>query len=200
MRYGIYGGSFDPIHKGHIAAAAAVRASRGLDRVFLIPAAAPPHKRDGCKAPFADRLEMARLAAAGQPGLEVLDIEGRRPPPSYTVDTVEELRENYPDAEFELLLGADMLADLPTWRRADDLVAEVTVVAFGRPGADPAAARAAFAARLGPGRCVWVEIPQLPAASSDLRERLAAGADAAAWLAPEVEAYIRRHGLYRERG
>ena len=91
MRFGIYGGSFDPVHRGHLAAASAVREARGLERVFLVPAARPPHKAGGCAASFEHRLAMVRLAIEGSAGLEALDLEGRRAGRSYTVDTVEEL-------------------------------------------------------------------------------------------------------------
>ncbi|MHC4973022.1 MAG: nicotinate-nucleotide adenylyltransferase [Planctomycetota bacterium] len=196
MRLGIYGGSFDPIHRGHIAAAQAARRARSLGSVLLLPAGAPPHKKKGCVAPFADRLEMARLAVAGCEGLEVLELEGQRKGPSFTVDTVEELRAQHPAGEFELMVGADMLEDLPGWRRAEDLLTMVRVVAFARPGADSEQAQATFRAQYGPGSFLWLEVPPFPAASSEIRRRLACGEDTEDWLEPAVEAYIREHGLY----
>jgi nicotinate-nucleotide adenylyltransferase len=196
VHFGIYGGSFDPVHVGHVATAEGVRAARGLDGIFLIPADAPPHK-GGCLAPFADRLEMVRLAVAGHEGLEVLDLEGGRAP-SYTVDTVAALRDEHPAAELELLVGADMLEDLPRWRRVDELLAMVRVVAFDRPGVDAAAAQAAFRARFGPGSFLWLDLPPVDASSTEIRRRLAAGEPVEEWLDPAVRAYIRRHGLYPE--
>ena len=196
VRLGIYGGSFDPIHRGHIAAAQAARAARGLDSVLLLPAGAPPHKRKGCIAPFEHRLEMARLAVAGREGLEALELEGQRKGPSFTVDTVEELRAQHPAGEFELLLGADMLEDLPGWHRVDDLLTMIRIVAFARPGSDSEHAQAAFRDRYGPGSFLWLEVPPFPAASSEIRRRVAGGEAVEDWLEPSVAAYISEHGLY----
>ena len=200
MRLGVYGGSFDPIHRGHVAAAVAVRAQRGLDRVLLVPAGSPPHK-DGCVASVEDRIAMARLAAADLPGLEVLDLEARRPPPSFTVDTIEALRAAHPGAELDLLVGSDMLEDLPRWHRAGDLVAQVTVVAFPRPGADAGAARRAFLQAFGPeAHLAWLEIPPVDASSTEVRRLIAEGRPAGALLDPAVEAFIAGKGLYKGGG
>jgi len=199
VREGIYGGSFDPVHKGHIAAAAEVRRRRDLARVHLVPAARPPHKPP-CGAPFPDRVAMARLAIAGQPGLAVLDAEGRRPGESFTIDTVEELRRSRPGLELELLVGADMLADLPGWRRARELVAGVRVVAFGRPGTDADAARAVFEKAFGPEAYVWLDLEPLAVSSSEIRRRIAAGEPVTGLLDPAVEAYIFDRGLYTDGG
>jgi len=197
---GIYGGSFDPVHVGHVEAAAHVRRRRGLERVFLVPAASPPHKEGGCAASVEHRLAMARLAVEGRGGLGVLDLEAHRPPPSYTIDTVEGLRRERPGADFELLVGADMLGDLPTWRRAGEIVAAVRVVAFGRPSADAGRARAAFERAFGPGRYDWEEIPLVEAASSEIRRRLAAGEPVEGLLDPRVLAYIVKNRLYGQGG
>lgn len=188
MRLGVFGGSFDPIHKGHVAAAVSVLAARGLDRLLLVPAARPPHK-EGCEAPFEDRLAMARLAAEGHPGLEVSGIEGERAGRSYTFDTLEALERLHPDAVWELLVGADMLADLPRWHRAEELLARVEVVAFRKPGWDPPAPPSI--------PCHWVEIPGIEVSATEVRRRLAAGLDVAGLLNPCVFAYIRSKGLYR---
>lgn len=196
VRLGIYGGSFDPIHRGHIAAAQAARQVRGLGSVMLLPAGAPPHKKKGCAATFEHRLEMARLAVAGRDGLEVLELEGQRRGPSYTVDTVEELRAQHPAGEFELLVGADMLEDLPGWRRVEDLLTMVRVVAFARPGSDSEHAQTTFRDQYGPGSFLWLEVPPFPAASSEIRRRLAGGEDVEDWLDPAVSAYIQEHGIY----
>lgn len=198
MRYGILGGSFDPIHLGHTAAAEGVLARRGLDGVLLIPAGQAPHKR-GCVAPFADRLEMARLAVRGHGGLEVLDLEGVRGGISYTVDTLAELRRLRAGASFELLVGADMLADLPTWRRAEEVVSGALVVGFGRPGAASEAARRRFEEAFGRNRHVWLEMEALPVSSTEVRRRLAAGEPVGGLLDPSVEAFIRGRGLYGAR-
>ena len=195
-RTGIYGGSFDPIHRGHIAAAEAVLQRRALDRLFLVPAASPPHKPGGCVAPFDDRVAMARLAAAPVHGLEVLDIEGRRAGPSYSVETLRELRGLHPDDHFEFLVGADMLADIPHWREPETILKLATIVAFARPGEDLADARSIFDARFGSDRLIIVEIPLVAASSTEIRWCLARREDAADLLPDGVLPYIRERRLY----
>jgi nicotinate-nucleotide adenylyltransferase len=171
---------------------------RGLSAVLLMPAGQAPHKR-GCVASFPERLEMARLAIRGRAGLEVLDLEGVRGGISYTIDTLAELRRLRPGGAFELLVGADMLADLPTWRRAEEVVSGALVVAFGRPGEAAEAARRRFEAAFGPGRHVWLDNESLPVSSTEVRRRLAAGEPVAGLLDPAVEAFIRGRGLYGAR-
>jgi len=197
VRYGIFGGSFDPIHRGHVAAAEAVLRIRHLERIFLIPAARPPHKPGGTPTSFEDRVAMARLAVRDRDGLEVLDIEGDRPGPSYTVDTLADLKARHPDAAFELLVGADMLEDLPRWRRARELVAGLAaVVAFAKPGASSGRAQDRFDAAFGPARLVWLEFERLEASSTLIRRERAAGRAVDNLLDPRVFTYIREKGLY----
>jgi nicotinate-nucleotide adenylyltransferase len=199
VRVGIYGGSFDPIHRAHLAVAEAARIGRDLDRVAFVPAASPPHKQGGCAASFEDRLAMVRLALEGRPGLEVCDLEGRREGPSYTIDTVEALRRERPGDRFELLVGADMLADLPSWHRARELVSALPVVAFERPGEDLEAARDAFRAAFGPVGLETVPVPLLEVSSTEIRRRLAAGESAGPFLDPRVLEFLLRRGLYGSR-
>lgn len=199
MTHGVLGGSFDPIHLGHIAAAEAARRLRGLDRVFLVPAGQAPHKAP-LAASFEHRLAMARLSVGERNGLEVLDLEGRRPGPSYTADTLAELHRLYPRARFELLVGADMLLDLPSWRRAAEVTRDARIVAFGRPGAGSEAARLAFDAAFGPGSHVWLDFNPLDVSSTEIRRRLALGESARGLLDLAVEAYVLAHGLYRGGG
>jgi len=195
LTYGILGGSFDPIHLGHIKAAETARERRNLSAVLLIPAAFAPHKRP-CEASFADRVEMVRLAVRGRPGFEVLDLEGARPGPSFTFDTVEELRRTRPGAAFELLVGTDMLSDLSRWHRARELVERVQVVGFGRPGAPAEDARRAFEGAFGAGRHAWLDLEPVAVSSTEVRRRLAAGEPVRGLVDPAVEAYIRDRGLY----
>ena len=195
-RTGIYGGSFDPIHRGHVAAAEAVLQRRALDRVIVVPAGAPPHKPDGCRATFADRVAMARLAVASVHGLEVLDIEGHREGPSYSVDTLRELRLLNPEDQFEMLVGADMLADLPHWKDPDEILALTDIVAFARPGEGLSDARAAFDDCFGPGHLHIVEIPAIRASSTEIRAALSRGEKPADLLPEGVLPYIRERRLY----
>jgi nicotinate-nucleotide adenylyltransferase len=196
VRTGLYGGSFDPIHSGHVAAANEVLHRRALDRVVLVPAGAPPHKPDGCIAPFEDRVAMARLAAAPVHGLEVYDGEGRRPGPSYSIDTIREWKALHPDDVIELLVGADMLADLPRWKEADSIVKNALVVAFARPGEGLSDALATFESAFGPDHAVVVEIPLVEASSTEVRDRLSKGLDVLGLVPAEVAAYLGERGLY----
>jgi nicotinate-nucleotide adenylyltransferase len=196
VRRGIYGGSFDPIHLGHVAVARAVLLSRGLDRVDLIPAAAPPHKRVGCVAEFHHRVAMARLATEALEGLSVLDLEGGRPGPSFTLDTLAELRRREPGHSFELLVGADMLADLPSWHRATELVDSLLVVAFARPGRDLAEARRTFERAFPGAGLAFVETPLVEISSTEIRRGLELGLSVADFLHPSVLEYVCKNRLY----
>src|SRR5438874_9802 len=129
-----FGGSFNPIHNGHLRCADAVARMAGYDRVLLIPSAQPPHKPDAQDlAAASDRLAMCRLAAAATPRFDVSDIETRRAGPSYTIDTAQELREQG-ITPIHWLIGADMLLYLPKWHRAHDLLRWVHFVVMARPG------------------------------------------------------------------
>ena len=139
---------------------------------------------------------MARLAAAPEHGLEVLDLEGEREGPSYTVDTLRELRIAHPEDHLELLVGADMLGDLPRWREPERILEIAQVVAFARPNSDLAREHAAFAAAFGSDRAVIVEIPAIPASSTEIRERLARGEKLSDLVPKTVAAYIRERHLY----
>jgi nicotinate-nucleotide adenylyltransferase len=196
MRTGLYGGSFDPIHAGHIAAAEAVLNGRALDRVLLLPAGEPPHKPRGCVASFADRVAMARLAVAPIHGLEVADWEGHRPGPSYTRDSVVEAKTRFPHDTFELLVGADMLADLPRWMDAKAIVKNVTIAAFARPGQLLSDALAVCLEGLPEADVHTVKIPLVEASSSNLRVLLGAGEATEAILPRSVAQFIEERGLY----
>ncbi len=197
MRLGLYGGTFDPIHLGHLILAEQCREACGLDRVWLIVAGSPPHKPGG-RTPVGHRLEMVRIAIAGHSAFAASDIEAKRPGPHYSVETLETIRRDHPDDELFFLIGADSLADLPTWREPERIARLATIVVVNRPGieeADPA--------RLpdfGPDAqpLAWVSIPPVGIASSDLRRRLAEGRSVRYMVPRGVEAYIEAHGLYRD--
>ncbi len=190
---GILGGSFDPIHVGHLAIARA--ALSAVDRVAFVVAADPPHK-SGCVADFGDRVAMARLAADDEPRFEVWDIEGRREGPSYTFYTVTELSRERPQDRFALLIGADMLADLPTWHRAKELLKHVDVITFERPGFDAKHAHGAYREAFGPPEPDRIEVAPMPISSTEIRRRRAAGEPLEGWVTPATEGYIRERKLY----
>lgn len=132
MRLGVLGGRFDPPHLGHLLLAEQAREALALDEVRFVPAGDPPHK--GVRASAEDRVTMTRLATDDHPDFRVDDREVRRAGPSYAIDTVEELRRDWPEAELTYLIGADAYAEIATWHRAEAFVRSVTVVVAARPG------------------------------------------------------------------
>ncbi|NTV64502.1 MAG: nicotinate (nicotinamide) nucleotide adenylyltransferase [Oscillochloris sp.] len=198
-RIGIYGGTFDPIHIGHLAIAEEARAVLVLDQVLFVPAARQPLKDEAQGATPIQRLAMARLACAANSGFAVSDLELRRPPPSYTVDTLAALRAQVDLAtEIFFIIGADAACDLPRWYRAAEIIRLVRLAIIGRPGyqidlADLEARLPGIAAR-----ATLIDGPRLAISSSDLRARLASGRAARYQIPDPVLAYIERHALYRE--
>jgi nicotinate-nucleotide adenylyltransferase len=186
-RLGVLGGTFDPVHIGHIVAAVDVRAELGLDRVLLVPAGDPWQKRGQVVATPAQRFEMVELAARGLDGVEVSRVEIDAPGPSVTADTLERLQA--PGVELHLLLGADAVANMGTWRRLEetrDLAAIVVVERAGEHAVPP-----------GPGwRFEHVTIPRLDVSSSEIRRRVGAGLPIDGLTPPLVAQYIRDHALY----
>jgi nicotinate-nucleotide adenylyltransferase len=187
---GVYGGTFDPIHVGHVAAAGAVLRTLGLDRVLLVPAGDPWQKRGRVVATPEQRLEMARLAVEGLDGVEVSDLEVRRGVASVTADTLEDLRA--PERELFLILGADAVANMGTWRRLDDTRDLATIVVVERDGerADP------------PGegwRVEHVPIPRIDVSSTEIRDLIAAGESIDGLVPPTAARYLQEHGIYTSR-
>ena len=203
MRIGIYGGTFDPIHRGHLAAAKTVTEMLELDRLLLIPAAIPPHKALKEKSAAAEhRLAMTRLGAESmlKKEVEVSDIEMRREGPSYTVDTLRELKAEYPEAELWLLMGTDMLESFLRWREPEEILRLAGICAFGRNEEDTEKSLAVHGEKLKElvpeARLQILTLPNLVEISStEVREGLAAG-EAEEYLVPAVYGYILRHGLY----
>lgn len=189
MRVGVFGGSFDPVHLAHLILAEQCREQAELDRVLFIPAPRPPHKLDKPLTPFHHRQEMLELALAGYPPFQVSLIEKDRPGPSFTVDTLRQLRAEHPGDAFFLLLGSDSLPDLPRWREPEAIAQLAELLVVARPGTPFEAPAASF-------RWRRIDCPQLEIASSDLRERLAAGRSVRWFLPRAVECYIQQHRLY----
>jgi nicotinate-nucleotide adenylyltransferase len=196
MRLGLFGGTFDPIHLGHLILAEQCREACGLDRVWFVVAGAPPHK-PGDRTSVAHRLEMARIAVAGHPAFEVSEIEAKRPGPHYSVETLEAVHAERPNDDLFFLIGADSLADLPYWREPGRIARLATVVVVNRPGIDPAIE--ARTPDLGPAAkpLISVTIPPIGIASQDLRLRLAEGRSIRYQVPRGVEAYIQAQGLYQ---
>jgi nicotinate-nucleotide adenylyltransferase len=206
----VFGGSFNPIHLGHLLAAADVCEALALDQVLFVPAALPPHKPAADMAPAHDRFEMTRLAVAAHPRFSVSEIEMSRPGPSYMVDTLRALAERGDDA-LHLLIGSETFLDLPRWKAPREVasLARLAVVPRAGGGFDPggAAARAVLDEldlapftrdAAGPARVpVLVEAASLPISGSDLRRRVREGRSLAYRMPDPVIGYIRRQGLYQ---
>ncbi len=186
-RIGVFGGTFDPVHNGHVAVAVDVRAALALDRVLLVVAGDPWQKRDRVLAAAEDRYELARLAVEGVAGVEASRVEIDRPGASVTADTLEELAA--PGRELYLVLGADAVRNMATWRRLDETRDLATVVVVGRVGEVDAPP--------GPGwRVEHVDAPRLDIASTDIRARVAAGRPIDGLVPPVVVRAIHARGLY----
>ncbi len=200
-RIGIYGGTFDPVHIGHLVAADEVCAVLGLDQLLFLPAGDPPHKRSNAKTPAHHRLRMIELAIEDNAhfGVSTLDLD--RPGPHYTADTLAIMHAEEPDAERWFVMGVDNLLDLPNWMRPSELVRFARLAVVTRPGWKVGTddLRRLDAAIPGVVRCCdFVTIPMLDIASRQLRERLRTNAPYRYQLRPAVEAYITAHSLYRD--
>lgn len=184
-KLGIYGGTFDPIHHAHLILAREALEQLGLDRLIFVPAAASPHKLGHASASPAVRLEMLRAAVEGEPRFDVDDLELRRRPPSFTVDTIEEFRRREPRCEIFYLVGSDNLPRLRTWHRFADLQNLVRFVVLARGGES-------------------IEVPYttirrlIDVSATQIRNRVAAGRSIRYLVPPSVEEIIHRHHLYQD--
>jgi nicotinate-nucleotide adenylyltransferase len=199
----LFGGSFDPIHHGHLIVARFVAEHLGVARVILIPSLSPPHKQHRRLTPAAERLAMCRLAVAAEPLFEVSDWEIGRSGPNYTLDTVTHFREMLePEDELCWLIGMDSLLELETWYRAAELVDLCTIVTTVRPGSAPPDA-ATLARRFSPPQIDRllkniVAGPRIDIAGTEIRARVRAG-ESIGFLVPDaVCRYITQHRLYCE--
>jgi len=215
----LFGGTFDPFHNGHLRMAIEVRESFALPRLFLVPAAQPPHKPAQPVSPASDRLAMTQAAVAGIEGLSVLDLELHREGPSYTLLTVLEVQETNPGSEVLLVVGADAFSEIGTWHRYEELLAACDFLLLPRPGtpadvAFPQGLRLELeqsrcyslpgrSYRLPGGRRVLCpDFPVLDISSRSIRDKVRRGRSVRGLVSREVERYIADHGLYRgeERG
>lgn len=189
---GMFGGTFDPVHVGHLILAERAREELGLDLLLFVPAFIPPHKITGRKIASAEsRADMLRLAIAGNPGFRVENREIERQGISYTVETIRTLREAYPDARFTLLIGADNARDFRTWHQPEAIAQLADVAVWARPGIS-------LSDELLPGIPLQqISSPLFEISSTDIRERLAAGRSIRYLVPDPVLQYIDRHGLYR---
>lgn len=196
-RIGVFGGTFDPPHLGHLILAEAAREQLGLERVLWAVAGQSPLKLDRELSPVGLRLEMVRAAIAGHPQFALSEVDVRRPGPHYTVDALGLIASQHPNAELYFIMGEDSLRDLPQWHRPADLIAECRLAVLRRPGvaADLAALEAAI-----PGltaRVEWIVAPEVGISASDVRRRVCEGRSIRYLVPAAVEAIIVTKGLYR---
>ncbi len=201
MRVGIFGGTFDPVHTGHLILAEQCREQGQLDEVWFVPAPRPPHKDEPALTRFEQRVEMLALALDGNPAFRIDEVEKERLGPSYTADTLAELRRRHPAHEFFLLVGSDTLADLPQWHEPLRVLEQASLLVVARPGVavpphEELRQRLQASESL-PLRLHVVEMPQIDIASRDLRRRVAAGRSLRYFLPRAVECYIHDKRLYR---
>jgi nicotinate-nucleotide adenylyltransferase len=186
------GGTFDPIHYGHLLLAEQARDLKGLDEIWWIPAGEPPHKRDQLVTPAIHRLRMVELAIQGHPFFRCLDLELKRSGPSYTINTIMELKEQYPNFRFNLILGEDMVYSLPHWYRVEQLLELVSVIAIRRPGIEQAQIPSWIMKRID-----WLEDAiEMEVSSTQIRQFLKQGRSIRYMVPCEVEKYIKEHRLY----
>jgi nicotinate-nucleotide adenylyltransferase len=202
VRIGLLGGSFDPVHRGHVAAALAVRERLGVERVLFVPTGQPPHKPERRFAPALARYAMVELALLDCPELAVWDVELAAGRPAYTIETLERFATERPGDEAVLVLGSDSLAALATWRRWTEILERAPLAVVERPGAARetvlAGLDAELAARLARARVEWVTHAPHPASASEIRRRLAAGEPVPeGWLDPRVLTFVHKYRLYR---
>ena len=220
-KLGLLGGSFNPIHNGHLTIARLVRDQLHLDQVLFIPTGDPPHKRDGSLAPARDRYEMVRLALASTPSFQLSDIEIRRPGKSYSIDTIRELQRQFgPSTELYFLIGLDAFLDLPNWKEPIELLHACRFVVVPRPGQSfqslanmplLPALDAHTLTQLDAGTLsqldivmssrkgiICLPIPPCSISSSEIRQRIRQRTTQANMLPPPVESYILQHRLYQE--
>ena len=186
---GLFGGSFDPIHHGHLLVAQVAAEVLGLTEVRFVPAREQPFKAGGHMATAADRAAMVERAIAGAPGLGLERAELDRPGPSYTVDTLRALRVREPGSAFVLLVGRDAATGLPRWHEAPELSRLARIVTFGRAGTT--------GAELPPGvECI--SVPAVEISSTAIRERVRRGQSSRYWVPDSVAEFIAARGLYRD--
>lgn len=198
-RIGVFGGSFDPVHLGHLTVAQDAVEQLELDRLIFVPAAIPPHKQDKTLASGRQRLEMLQLATESNLRFEVSDMELQRGGVSYTIDTIRQIQFEHPGAELFFIVGLDSLTILHSWKNIEELLGRCTVVPFARGGEDPA--KIAEQIQLSN---VWktrlmermIQIHEVEISASEIRMRPAEGLSIRYLVPPEVEMYIAEHGLY----
>ncbi len=191
-KIGVLGGTFDPIHNGHLVLAEQVREKLKLDRVVFIPCLSPPHKTNRKLSPAKDRFRMTELAVQDNAAFLVSDMELKRKGLSYTVDTLRQLRRAYPDSGIYFLTGSDVLGEIHTWKDPEGIYRLAKMVIATRPGFDHFDPENPFASR-----SIIVPITGVDVSASQIRMKIKRGRSIRYLVPPKVEEYIKRKKLYR---
>ena len=211
MKIGIFGGTLNPIHFGHLRTAEEVREAFSLDKVLFVPSAFPPHKREELETPH-ERIEMTRIAILGNPYFDFSDMEVKRGGVSYSVDTVDEAKKNLPEAEIYFILGVDAFFEIDSWKEYRRFLSLCNFIIVTRPGYEkkslgeslPLEVRSDFCYDAAKG-CYchtsghslnFLEVTLLDISSTDIRKRLKSGRSVKYLIPHAVEEYIKKHGLY----
>ena len=191
MKIGIYGGSFNPVHRGHVELAASIVKQGLVDELWLLVSPLNPLKQ-GAESDIAEyehRLNMARLATEGVDGVKLSDFERHLPVPSYTITTLGELHKAYPESEFVLVIGADNWERFPRWYHAQEIIDQYSILVYRRPGCEMDESHL-------PASVKVVETPLYDISSTQIREAVEKGRMPLKWVNRKVAAYIREHHLY----
>ncbi len=197
LRLGLFGGTFDPPHFGHLVVAQDVAERLSLDGLLFLVAGLPPHKRGEVLSPPSLRVEMARAAVAGNPLFNVSEVELDREGPTYTVDTLRHFRVVHPDAELFFLLGADQLAEFHEWQEPEGIAALVTLVVVGRDGVGPGQLPPVALGSGGELNFISLDVTRVDISSSEVRARVREGLSIEYLVPEEVRRIIETHRLYR---
>lgn len=197
LRLGLFGGTFDPPHLGHLLVAQEVAERLSLDGLLFLVAGLPPHKRGELLSPPALRVEMARAAVAGNPLFRVSEVELDREGPTFTVDTLRHFRVAHPDAELFFLLGADQLAEFHEWQEPEGIAALVTLVVVGRDGVGPDQLPPVVLGSGGELNFLSLDVTRVDISSSEVRARVREGFSIQYLVPEEVRRIIETHRLYR---
>ena len=192
MKIGIFGGTFNPPHVGHLIAIESVRDTERLNTVLFVPSATPPNKQEGTIAPAADRLRMTQLAIEGNPNFQLSDIEIQRTGISFTIDTVNALQSLYPEASISLVIGSDNFLEFHTWKSPKEILARVELIVMSRPGFDLRQGHSEYS-RLAKA----VNVPPIGVSGTDIRRRVKFNRSIRYLVPKAVEDFILHSSLYR---
>jgi len=191
-KVGLFGGTFDPLHYGHLISAQFVLENMGLDKIVFMPAGNPPHKRKDGISPCEVRFEMVKLGIAGNKNFTVSDIESNSDFASYTVDSLRKMKKSYPASDLHLLIGSDQAMALSTWKDPEKIFGLCKVVVMARPGYDPAEIEERWGKKI-----LLIRIPLIEISASGIRARVSKGGSIDYLVPGKVVSYIKRHRLYQ---